>query len=227
MASKSLSIAPAISTVTDDPCRLPEIIQRVDRRYTEVVNALAIFPEQPLNPILTVSTEITELVLSIGAQIEGTQTFNPFLEQYRGAIRDLAKHLGDMKPEVDCSTPGYEKPAFELSDDDEMDTTPTYTPSKPPPSVKATPVRHMQFPSAPASSSRKRKVEEDIDTPLRGKAAAANVTKRTRVAQTSVCHVTFSKTTFKLDQVKAWYEAGDNSGPVSYTHLTLPTKRIV
>ena len=192
--------------------RLPAINQRVDDRYAEVIRSLEMFPKQDGHPTLTVITEIQKLVAALTEQIEGTQIENPFLQEYRGAIRDLAKHFNDMKPEVDCSTPGYEKPAFELSDEDEMDMTPTKTPSKPPPSARATPARQIQLSSAPASSSRKRKVGEDLDTPTRGKATPGKCTKRAKPAQPAACRLSFPKTTFKLDEIKAKYEAGDNSG---------------
>ncbi|KAK6431649.1 hypothetical protein LTR95_012187 [Oleoguttula sp. CCFEE 5521] len=130
---------------------LPEITGRVDKRLSDVDQALSGFAARPKQAAVTINTEIQNIVAAISEQIEGDGIALEYSNAKSTLIQGFVKEMKGNRPAVDWTTPGYVKRAISLvSSDDEV--TPTKSISTP------TPAPRVKPDVAPTTSTLKRRL---------------------------------------------------------------------
>lgn len=102
---------------------LPSIEGRVQERLEVVFTKLGQFPEKDPAPALAVHIEYTKVQDAIQKRL-ASDSKSKFRADYQSLMYTFRDKVKGLRPEVDMSTPGYEKPVLELDSEDE-DETPT------------------------------------------------------------------------------------------------------
>ena len=97
-----------------------------------MTNKLATFPEQTKGPCTVVTIEIGNITSAIAEQLRRDGR-TEFRNEYKNVLTRLRLELKQARPHVVLNTPGFKKPAIDLSSDDDDESaiaTPVPTPTK-------------------------------------------------------------------------------------------------
>ncbi|KAK4579939.1 hypothetical protein LTR86_000140 [Recurvomyces mirabilis] len=174
---------------------LPQILQRVEHRLSDVDAELQSFPEKPRSAALTVLQACDALTRSIEANLRADGT--DFRTLYRRLIKTAQSQLQELRPLVNLNTPGFQKQAISLDSEEDSDPTPDNTPSGK--RRRVDDGRVQPVPSTPARGTPFR--PRPTPTPL----SAPRPNFKTDLPSTSRLKV-------RLDEVRELYDNGSNSG---------------
>ncbi|KAK6442784.1 hypothetical protein LTR95_000987 [Oleoguttula sp. CCFEE 5521] len=177
---------------------LPEIIRRVNARYTAITQELSGFAEEPQYPTYMIIDEIQKVVSAITNQLSLVPGSQNYYQRNHGFMTQFALDLKGLRPSIDWTTPGYVTPAFSINTSDDEQ-----TPSK----IAATPaskVKAKTKAAIPSLPTRKREAPTE-DTP--GRTTARKLFARQTPARAAVSPVAYT-----LAQLKEAYETHNANG---------------